>query len=365
MAWELLMADGWSLHGLLPLMKVVHDGDSVKLRPGSEAYQASRRDGLHALLAELRCSGIDYSTIYTRIAAWLDRYIDTYKCSVYQGPMSDQGLLADPYHRYARGMVYLRTLEANNDLDTFHEHVTERYYHRLALKRWDPDWKAAERLAVRWQMTVFEVRTAAQFAFSINTIVRQCGWRYLAPLIEGKLCETDKKIGTMSRFSPERKQLYLDELEAGRKWSSIRSDVPDTAGFFKMVSRLARGGGLVSKCLMDSEAGQWPPLGGDAGELNLYLAGMREDCERLKSLIATFPDDGVSERQAIKTGVYCRDQPQLSLPHVSAARAFLSKCLRDLPSLEADKWPTPDEKARSTALLSEWIETIERLSEVI
>lgn len=54
------------------LVRLVNDGDSAKRRAGSAAYERSRREGLHAAVAEWKLSGVSDSCLYQRTKAWLN-----------------------------------------------------------------------------------------------------------------------------------------------------------------------------------------------------------------------------------------------------------------------------------------------------
>lgn len=58
---------------LADLVRLVHDGDSVKRRAGSAAYRRSRREGLHAAVADWKLSGVSDARLYQRTKAWLYR----------------------------------------------------------------------------------------------------------------------------------------------------------------------------------------------------------------------------------------------------------------------------------------------------
>ena len=63
---------GCSVEMLRDLVDVVHDGDAATRRSKSAAYQASRTNGLHALIKAARCYAESDSMLYHGIAAFLD-----------------------------------------------------------------------------------------------------------------------------------------------------------------------------------------------------------------------------------------------------------------------------------------------------
>lgn len=71
--WRFLRRREHPVHHLADLVRLVHDGDSVKRRAGSAAYRRSRREGLHAAVAGWKRTCVADAVLYRRTKSWLDR----------------------------------------------------------------------------------------------------------------------------------------------------------------------------------------------------------------------------------------------------------------------------------------------------
>jgi hypothetical protein len=72
--WEYLLALGKPVHHLEQLIQVVHEGDRRPPRKPSPALLQSRREGLHAHIAQLRQNCPDDQQLYRATQSWLDHH---------------------------------------------------------------------------------------------------------------------------------------------------------------------------------------------------------------------------------------------------------------------------------------------------
>lgn len=73
LVWGYLQSQGMELAHLLPLVDAVHDGDSVKRRSGSQAYQVSRQNGFHGWLGEAKQKETSDEDLYRQAKVYLNR----------------------------------------------------------------------------------------------------------------------------------------------------------------------------------------------------------------------------------------------------------------------------------------------------
>lgn len=71
--WQFLRRRDYPVEHLADLIRLVHDGDSAKRRAGSAAYARSRREGLHAAIADWKQSGVSDADLYRHTKSWLNR----------------------------------------------------------------------------------------------------------------------------------------------------------------------------------------------------------------------------------------------------------------------------------------------------
>ena len=74
LVWEHLLRLGRPVQHLAGLVETVHEGDRSPPRRPTPALQASRANGFHARVAQVRRAGADDSQLYSALRHWLNEY---------------------------------------------------------------------------------------------------------------------------------------------------------------------------------------------------------------------------------------------------------------------------------------------------
>ncbi len=181
--------------------------------------------------------------------------------------------------------------------------------------------------------------------------ILDAGHRYLVP----------KTINALSRTSPERQRYEIEQVLAGRRPFSSKTEVYDTVSFGEVTSRLARAAGSINKAASQSmhtvSVGNFAEE--DVRNVIDVVHHLTNHCGQLWKLIRsgdwktepTQPSSNppvISDERIWSTDELVEADLKTVMGNLNRAASFIAKCVRDLP--RADNLPRTREQVHAASV---------------